>query len=602
RPLVPAVLAAAVLAAAALRPAEAWLLAAGLAPLGLLLGKWIGSPASLAEPIVLAFLAGWLLHEAVRAARTVPPPAPDAVPLAAALLLALTVLASLAVLLSVHQLSVDFPLPYCRRLVRFLWHDYFGRPSRLAILTGPAAEMLEGVGLFLATLALARRQPAFALRGARVLAAGAGLAVAASIAMLARDAIDWGWYAAFPSGLAASRFSAICRDVNAAGSYYVLAFGAAVGLAASDRRLRPAWAAVAGLTMLGLWLAGSRAALAAPAIVAVLAVPVVVRRRARAARAVVTVAVALLAFAAAYAYSTANLRTRAATALEWRVENGLTAARMFAAHPVFGAGVGRFYALSRRYTSPTWPYRQNAHNNFLQILAELGLVGLGLLLGLVGLVLRRWWRAVRQPPARPLLAGLGGGTLAFLLTWLAGHPLLIFEVAVAFWAALGLVAGLSPAAGAVEEQAPAHRRRWTAAAAWVLAVAIAASVVPRARSEVAGADLSRTWTAFSSPHVGRDGTPFRWMAGRAQVYAPSSAREVAVPFRSPNGAATIKVLVDGKVQARAVAAGRRWSEALVRLDGSDRRRFVPLELRASVVLAPGKRDTRVQVATPRVIR
>jgi len=420
--------------------------------------------------------------------------------------------------------------------------------------------------------------------------------VAASIAMLARDAIDWGWYAAFPGGLAASRFSAICRDVNAAGSYYALAFGAAVGLAASDRRLRVLWAPVAGLAVLGIWLTGSRAALAAVALVAVIAaiatVRVAARKGVRTAIGPVAVALGLAVLAGIHWYSTVHVRTGASVALEWRIHHGGTAVRMFESHPLFGVGIGRFQALSSRYASPGWKRRGNAHNNFLQMLGELGLIGLGLMVWLVGSTLWRCWRGRGEARSGPLLACLAGGTVAFLLTWLAGHPMLVFEAALAFWLAMGLLLGLVPAGG------PPRPR----VLPWLIALFIAASVVPRARAEIAAADLSRTWTAFSSQHVERDGTPFRWMGDRAQLFVPSSAREVAIPFRSPNGAAAIKVLVNGQGRARLVASGRRWSEALVRLDGSDRRRFVPLELRAAVLLAPGQHDGRVQVGAPRVAR
>ena len=607
-------LVAALLIGTALRPADAWLPAAGLAPLGVLLGGWIGTGASLTEPLVLAFLAGWLVHEAARPlAGASGRSDADRTALAVALLLGLAVLASLLVRLAAHHLRVDFPAPYLRALYYFLWHDYFGGPSRFRAQIVPAARLLEGIGLFVATLTLCGRCPRLGTRGARALAASAGVAALAAVVPLASRAIAMGWSAAFPKGIVTtSRISTVGRDVNAAGSYYALAFGAAAGLVAADRRYRLAWCAVGALTLAALWLTGSRAGLVAVAFVAVLmAAALGARQRGRPAIVAATVAVGLVVLVGGFLYSTAAVRTRAAVALEWRVEHGLTALRMFAAHPVFGAGVGRFRALSPEYTSPDWRRRGNAHNNFLQVLAELGLVGLALLAGLLGRVLWRTWRA---PTLRsdPLLACLAGGVLAYVVTWLAGHPLLVFEAAAPFWLALGLLAGMTPGTPPAAEQPNETARpvrAWRpSAASWLLALVIVSSVVPRARAEIRQGDLSGAGMGFSAAHRDARGHRFRWMATRALLFVPATAHEVAVPFRSPGGPATVKLLVGEEVVARLVVE-RAWREALVSLPAVEGRRFVPLELRASVVPAAGQlngagktTDTRVQVGVPRTLR
>jgi hypothetical protein len=133
------------------------------------------------------------------------------------------------------------------------------------------------------------------------------------------------------------------------------------------------------------------------------------------------------------------------------------------------------------------------------------------------------------------------------------------------------------------------------------------SVVPRARAELRRADLSRAVMGFSATHTDAEGLRFRWMARRAQVFLPAETREVAIPLSSPAGPAVIKVLVDGEVVTRLVVEGG-WREVVVRLPHEQRRHFVPLELRASVVPAvvpaggDGPIDTRVRVGTPRVLR
>ncbi len=609
----PVPLAAALLfALAALRPPDAWLAAVFLAPLGAWTGGAVGFGSSLTEPVVLAFLAGWLVHEAVRAGGT------DRVAVAGdravrALLglLAVTVFASLLVRLATHHLTVDFPAPYARALFHHLWHDYFGGPSRFRTPLTPAVRLLAGIALAAASLSLARRDPRLGVRGAGALAAGAVAAALVSLAPLAWSAATMGWSHAFPKGLAAVRVSSVGADVNAAGSFYALTLGVLAGLALHVRRWRALWC-LAGLLQLGaLWMTGSRAALAATALVAVLSAALAAFCRGRrAASAAATLALGLVVFVGGYLYSTAGVRTATAVALQWRVELGTAALRMFAERPVFGVGVGRFYALSTRYASPTWKDRNNAHNNFLQVLAELGLVGLASLVGLLGVVLRGAWRPGRAPRAGPLRAGLAGGVLAFVITWLAGHPLLVLEAGTPFWATLGLLAGLSsPPAGTPREGArPGGPERWRRTAPWIAATLILLSVLPRARAEIRGGDWSRAFMGGSSVHTDARGQRFRWMARRAQMFVPAGSREVAIPFRSPNAPAAIKVFVDGKCVARLVA-GRRWTEAAFELAGVKGRASVPIELRADVLTPGGQAgrlvpppDKRVQVGLPRLLR
>ena len=89
--------------------------------------------------------------------------------------------------------------------------------------------------------------------------------------------------------------------------------------------------------------------------------------------------------AAAYAIPERGNQRSAATAAQVRWELARTSVRMTAANPAFGIGIGRFYSRSGEFSSPellaTFPpaVHENAHNNFLQILAELGIVGFGVL-------------------------------------------------------------------------------------------------------------------------------------------------------------------------------------------------------------------------------
>src|SRR5579864_7728730 len=119
---------------------------------------------------------------------------------------------------------------------------------------------------------------------------------------------------------------------------------------------------------------------------------------------------------------------------------------MIGARPVFGVGVGQYYPMSSLFLSPqlAWTYgSENAHNYFLQIGGELGLVGLGLFGVWLGSMIVRSGRALALVPGDARLLGAAGGVIALMATCLTGHPLLVGEVAYPFWIQFGLVLALA---------------------------------------------------------------------------------------------------------------------------------------------------------------
>ena len=78
----------------------------------------------------------------------------------------------------------------------------------------------------------------------------------------------------------------------------------------------------------------------------------------------------------------------------------------------------------------------------MQTWAELGLIGLLAFLWWLGRALGAGWIRVRREgwsgPAFAAVCGCG----VYLLTCVTGHPFLVVEVAVPFWAALGATAAL----------------------------------------------------------------------------------------------------------------------------------------------------------------
>jgi O-antigen ligase len=134
-----------------------------------------------------------------------------------------------------------------------------------------------------------------------------------------------------------------------------------------------------------------------------------------------------------------------------RVEMMQVGLRMVRDQPLFGVGLGRFSTASRAHITEDLPtlhlYYQageNAHNNYVQIGAELGIPALAIFLWLVAAV---WMRPSGDAPSPVFPAertAVAAGVAAFLVSALAGHPLLIPQVAAAFFLTLGLAAGLAP--------------------------------------------------------------------------------------------------------------------------------------------------------------
>ena len=116
-----------------------------------------------------------------------------------------------------------------------------------------------------------------------------------------------------------------------------------------------------------------------------------------------------------------------------------------------------------------YPRGENAHNNFVQIVAEFGLVGGAAIAAVLAVPLLMSWRALAEPDSPPELAGFAGGAAAFLVTCLLGHPLLLPLCLWLFLLVLGTLAGLS-------SRAISPAGKWATRAAWVFVLLVACSI------------------------------------------------------------------------------------------------------------------------------
>lgn len=115
-----------------------------------------------------------------------------------------------------------------------------------------------------------------------------------------------------------------------------------------------------------------------------------------------------------------------------------------AEHPVFGLGFGRYQKVARPYYErhPRADRRSHAHNNFLQIAAEAGLLGLAAFTLLFATAMRFGIEAVRRARDPALHAAALGGCLAltgFLVGGMTQYSFGDSEVAIGMWATLAVL-------------------------------------------------------------------------------------------------------------------------------------------------------------------
>lgn len=130
-----------------------------------------------------------------------------------------------------------------------------------------------------------------------------------------------------------------------------------------------------------------------------------------------------------------------------RVEGWSIAWTMFRDAPAWGVGLGTYMHnyLGYPLLDGAWPRPQYAHNCYLQILAEGGLLGLGTFLALLSwvaaTVARNLW--VRRGASDGLLPGLAAALAGLLVN--VGFDTGLYSVPMAsmFWFLLGLAAGMA---------------------------------------------------------------------------------------------------------------------------------------------------------------
>jgi O-antigen ligase len=503
-------------------------------PFGSAALTWLDAPpVRLTEALTLAALSGSLIAS-LRLRK--PDPGRLKPDMQAAIVFGAIVLASLAVVLAGREIGVRTPWTAVRSLGLFLTHDYLVGPAPEFAGLSDAALLLEGIALIWVIRRHAREQTAL-LAGALVAGATAGVLLSFAQAMTSgADGAGGGMVA----GLLRARASGPVADVNAAGSFFAMAACVVIGVALGRRTTQATRAVsslIAAAVLAGVWLSGSRMALVAVIGGAMLLAAYTRLAHSRQRRwtiAALAAAGALVLMALSVGLDPRPSATRTAShSVSARADFMITGLRMIASAPVFGVGVGRYFETSGTFMPPSiyWFYfHENAHNNFLQIGGELGLLGLGAFFWLLTSAALRILRAVRRNPEDTLLVSAGAGAATFVATWLTSHPLLVPEVAYAFWMVLGVA--LARTDGALRtDTADRRTAARTRIAAVMIALLAVGSVPLRARAANGSQPLDQLTFGFYD-WENDNGFPYRWTSRRATFFVPASARELHIPVRS----------------------------------------------------------------------
>ena len=147
------------------------------------------------------------------------------------------------------------------------------------------------------------------------------------------------------------------------------------------------------------------------------------------------------------------------------------------------------------------------------------------------------------------------GLLAFVLSWLGGHPLLINEPAFAFWLLLGTVAGWG--ASLESPRDPVRVPAWVVPAALIL---IAVSVPVRADRQKADFNLEHRGVGLSAWHDAVDGVRYRLAGPASSVFLPADAQMVILPLRATGMTTevTLELKLDGRAADIVIVRSDRW--------------------------------------------
>lgn len=284
---------------------------------------------------------------------------------------------------------------------------------------------------------------------------------------------------------------------------------------------------------------------------------------------------------------TLNLRLPLDERLKGRIAIWQTVGLIVRDYPWFGTGVGSIYTMFPYYNRVTNSFpatlRLSAHNTFLNVTAELGVVGLAAWLALLGALGRSATRGLRHehdPGTAWTRLGLAGGLAGYAITMLSGDRTVLREDLVL----LGTVGAIIAAWAPLEVGSSWRRARIVVA---LLVVGLLLSLPTRADEQQERVPLERVQWGFHQTEYEGD-TEFRWTTGEASFHVPASARRLTLPVRAlaPFPQA-VEIHFDGRLADKVVLQDHSWVTLKYLLPAARHgRRYHRIELRVSPTWEP----------------
>lgn len=568
-PVVPAAvktLCAIILVITAFRPRWGLWTIAALLPLNSLIGAYINPDYEAVQQAEM-LVAPFVFAASMRIACGLK--APSSRLAGPALVLGAIIAASGLVGMAGRQLATTWPLDYLRGLWAHLSVFYFDQSSPYTVFHS-ATPWIEGLTLLVLAERLSRGQTVAASR----LIAPMALAALASWRRLVEISLRREHpILAGIEFLRTLRVTFFHSDINAAGSLLALffvpaawmAFSSVVAKERTPQRIRSITGYLLATVALALplyWTV-SRAAWAGAA-AGLVVIWIYSRRPSWRIFAVVAGGAATVMATVVLMNPRVETQSSSSVATRIRWEMGKIALQMTGEQPVFGIGLGEFRASSRRFVSddllkmfPATAVGENAHNNFLQILAELGIAGLAAFLWMLAVAAASVRGANNAGAPRPAQVALAGGVLAFLISCLGGHPFLTTEVLWLFLLTLGAMTAMAVR--------PTYSRRWLAP---VLALIVVASIPVRVWQLHHDETRRRVVGAGPPSDVDTDRI-YRPAGPRSSWPVPSDARAVEIPLqitRDSRPPCLVRVTVDGAPANVVDVRADVWTPVLLPFD------------------------------------
>lgn len=318
---------------------------------------------------------------------------------------ALLMLGWIAVLATRHEARRDFLIvhPWMSTTIGL----FLGWSLLSSLWSGDPAAALTETGLFALNAIL------FLIVFTAIRTRNQALTVAAAFVAGSLAATAYG-LAHLSSTAEAGRLAGAGLDPNELASVLVAGVALSGALAANLRHslgLRLAAVAAGAFCLLGVFLTVSRGGIVALSVTLAAAIVLAGRWRLFVGLGVALIAASTFLYFSVLASPEARERVSSATQGEARIQDGRTTIwavgwRMTKANPIAGVGAGNFQHASKEYLLQPGALTRSdlilldapkvAHNSYLGVLSELGIVGLGLFLMIIGFSLSSCLRAARN--------------------------------------------------------------------------------------------------------------------------------------------------------------------------------------------------------------